>query len=120
LRRALSFALAAATFSLLIGVVGAAIAGPDGRRAVWIGVGLALGIQLVLASSLFLWLFSGRPLLAHGVGMVARFATVGTVALFWVPWAGLPAAPLLFSLVTVFFLTTLLEPLFLFSLSTAR
>jgi hypothetical protein len=114
------FALASAAISLVIGMAGSAIAGPEGSRAVWVGVGVGLVIQLVICLVLFLWVFSGQPLLAHGLGMLGRLMAVGTLALFWVPWAGLPAAPLLLSVVAVFFLTTLLEPIFLFSLSTSR
>jgi hypothetical protein len=120
LHRALKFAVAAAGFALLVGVVGSAIAGPEHRGAVWSGAAVALVIQLVLCLLLFRWVFAGRPLLAHGVGMLGRLTAVGLLALFWVPWAGVPAAPLLFSVLAVFFLTTLLEPLFLFSFSGSR
>jgi hypothetical protein len=120
LQRALKFGLSSAAIALVIGWMGSAIAGPEATGAVWTGVAVALVIQVVICLVLFLWVFSGKPLLAHGLGMLGRLMAVGTLALFWVPWAGLPAAPLLFSAVAVFFVTTLLEPIFLFSLSTSR
>jgi hypothetical protein len=42
--------------------------------------------------------------------MLARFLLVGLAALVAVPALGLPPAPVLLSLVTVLFATTLIEP----------
>jgi hypothetical protein len=52
--------------------------------------------------------------------MLGRLSAVGLLALFWVPMSGHPAAPLMFSLVSVFFVTTLLEPVFLIRPSPTR
>jgi hypothetical protein len=49
------------------------------------------------------------------LGMLGRFVALVVLSFVWVPLAGLPAAPLLLSVVAVMFLTTLMEPLFLFS-----
>jgi hypothetical protein len=62
------------------------------------------------------WLFSvwalpDRPVVAHGVSMLVRLVAVGLVALVWVPRSGAPAGPTLLSLVAVFFLTMLVEPI---------
>lgn len=110
-RRAFQFGALAVGFSALVGLVGGAIAAPEDARAVWIGAGIALVIQFVLFVAFFVVVFAKQPLLAHGLGMLGRLFAVGVVALFWVPWAGVAAAPLLFSLVAVLFLTTLAEPL---------
>ncbi|MEX0912305.1 MAG: hypothetical protein WD737_13235 [Gemmatimonadota bacterium] len=118
--RALKFAVLAAGFSVLVGVMGGLIAAPEDRAAIWTGIAMAYGVQLVLFVTLFVWRFASQPMLAHGLSMVARLAVLGTVALIGVPWADLPAAPFLFSLVAVFFVTTLLEPLFLIRFSPAR
>jgi hypothetical protein len=120
LQRVLKFVAAAVGLVLVVGTLGTMIAGPDSRQAVWVGVGLALLIQIVLLLTLFVWAFAERPMLAHGVGMLGRLFAVGCLALFWAPSAVLPAAPLLFSLVAALFLTTLLEPLFLVSNQTGR
>ena len=53
-----------------------------------------------------------RRLLAHLVGMLGRLLVFGVAALVWIPRWGLPPAPTLFSLVTVFFVTTLAESRF--------
>lgn len=118
--RALKFALVAAGFSLLVGAVGGWIAGPEHRQVVWLGVGLAYAIQVVFFVGFFVVAFASQPLLAHGLGMLGRLMIVGSVALFWVPWAGVPAAPFLFSLVAALFVTTLVEPLFLVRIPSAR
>lgn len=116
----LKFVLVAALMTVVIGGVGGMVSAPEHHTAVWLGAGLAFFGQLLLVALFFGFTFATRPLLAHGMGMLGRLLLVGTVALFWVPWAGLPAAPLLFSLVAVLFTTTLIEPLFLVSLSTDR
>ncbi len=120
LEREAKFALSAAGTAALVGLAGAALAGPEGRIAVAVGVVVALLVQVGLFRLLFVGLFADRPLLAHGMGMLFRLAAIVIAALIWVPWAALPAAPFLFSLVAVFFVTTLLEPLFMFSFTTAR
>jgi len=113
LTETLKFIGYAAVLTILVGVVGSWVAGPEASGAIWLGAGLAFLIQFVLFVVLFVIAFSSRPLLAHGLGMLGRFAAFGAVMLLWVPFAGVPAAPLLFSLVTVLFMTTLVEPLIL-------
>lgn len=81
----------------------------DGVRGVSAGVGVGMAFQLLLFA-LLVTAFPGRPLIAYGVGMVGRMVLVVAAALVVVPVSGLPAAPFLFSLVTVLFTTTLLEP----------
>jgi hypothetical protein len=119
-QKAVRYTFLAAALSLLVGAAGSWVAGPESRQAIWIGVAIALVFQLVLFVLLFVVTLAKHPMLAYGLSMLGRFFIVGTVALFWAPWANLPAAPLLFSLVAVFFVTTLIEPLFLLSKPTAR
>lgn len=97
----------------LVGLLGAAVAGPDGRAAVWLGALAAGGIQAMLFAAVPLWLGPSRRFLAYGLGALARFGAFAAVALLGLPLLRVPAAPLLFSLAVVFFLTTLLEPFFL-------
>jgi hypothetical protein len=110
-KRALAFGLIAVGVSALVGLIGGWIAAPGDARAVWLGAGIAFLVQLVLFVAFFVFAFARQPLLAHGRGMLGRLLAVGVVALFGVPAAGVAAAPLLFSLVAVLFLTTLVEPL---------
>jgi hypothetical protein len=110
--RAVKFVAAALGTALAVGLLGAMLVQGDATRAVWLGAAIAFLVQVALFCILFLWAFSGRPLLAHGLGMLGRVVAV-VYLLFWVPQTGLPAAPLLFTLVAVFFATTLLEPLFM-------
>lgn len=96
--------------ALIVGLLAAAM-GAD-PRGVWAGVSIGLGVQLFLFGVLSVWLFAGRRALAYGLGMLARFATVGMVALVLVPLLALPAAATLLSLVGVLFVTNAAEPLF--------
>ena len=104
----------AAGLTLLDGVAGGILVPSEAREAVWIGAALAFAIQVVLFVAFFVLMFASRPLLAHGLGMLGRFVAVVMLSFFWVPLAGLPAAPLLLSVVAVMFLTTLMEPIIFF------
>ena len=48
-----------------------------------------------------------------GLGVVLRFATVAFWAFLGIKALGIPSAPALLSLVTFYFVSTLVEPLFL-------
>lgn len=105
--------------SVLVGLAGAGLTGSEGQTAAWVGALAAGGIQAIVFALLPHWLGPGRRLLMYGLGTLARFAMFAAVALVGLPLLRLPAAPLLFALVTVFFLTTLLEPFFLHTRSRA-
>jgi hypothetical protein len=107
--------MAAGAITVVAGVVGSFFVTPEARTAVWIGAGVAFGVQMVLFVVLFVLVFSSRPMLAHGLGMLGRFLAIVAIALLGLPWSEQPAAPLLLTVVAVFFLTTVLEPLILFS-----
>jgi hypothetical protein len=106
------FAGAALGVTLVVGLLGVLLAQGDAWKAVWLGAAIAFLIQVALFCFLFLWVCSGQPLLAHLLGVMGRVAAV-VFLLFWVPQSGLATAPLLLTLVAVFFTTTLLEPLFM-------
>lgn len=106
-RRAVYFA-AVLVAAALVWLAGWALV-PEQVRGVTAGVVVGAGFQLLLFT-LMLAAFPGRPLIAFGVGMLGRMVLVVAAALVVVPAAGLPPAPFLFSLVTVLFTTTLLEP----------
>jgi hypothetical protein len=97
-------AVAAAVYLAALLVVPA-----EARRGVAIGVGAGAAWQaLVLAVTLTA--LGHNRLAAFGVGMLARFLLVALAALVAVPALKLPPAPVLLSLVTVLFATTLIEP----------
>ena len=108
------FGTAAAGLTLLVGAIGGLLVPADAREAVWVGAVIAFVVQIVLFVGLFVVAFARHPFLAHMLGIVGRFAALAMLAFIWVPLADLPAAPLLFSAVSVLFLTTLMEPLVLF------
>jgi hypothetical protein len=82
---------------------------PASRRAVAIGVGAGAAWQ-ALVLTVTLTALPHNRLAAFGVGMLARFLLVALAALVAVPALKLPPAPVLLSLVTVLFATTLIEP----------
>jgi hypothetical protein len=103
--------LLAGVVAIAVGVylVAALMVPAEQRRAVAIGVGAGAVWQgLVLAVTLTA--LHHNRLAAFGVGMIARFLLVALAALVAVPALKLPPAPVLLSLVTVLFATTLIEP----------
>lgn len=97
-----------AAIGVLVFAVGAGMA-PGARGAVGAGVLVACAFQLLLFAVAALAL-PGNRLAAYGVGMLGRLLLVVVSALLLVPATGVAAGPFLFSLVTVLFATTLLEP----------
>ena len=84
--------------------------GPGDRPAVWLSAVVAVAVQLAAFS---LSHAAGRvSLMARmGTGALVRFVAVVAYALLVALALGLPLAAALVSLVTFFFLSTLLEPL---------
>jgi hypothetical protein len=105
--------MAAAAGVLVIGAlvyaVGLTLARPDARGDMATGVLVAVAFQL-LVLLIAAVVFPENALAAYGVGMLGRLLLVIVAALVIVPAAGLRPAPFLYSLVTVLFATTLLEP----------
>jgi hypothetical protein len=112
-RRHLAYVAAVAVSAGLVWLAGWAMA-PEAVDAVTAGVALGALFQLLLFG-IMVAVFPGRPLPAFGVGMLGRMVLVVAAALAFQPATGLAAAPFLFSLVTVLFTTTLLEPVLMAS-----
>ena len=105
---AVTFAIAA-----LVAAVGLAAAGgahPDGVMA---GAGIGALVQVAAFWVFAVWLSPDRAWHGYGLGLLARLAAFGAVAFLVIPGAGLPFAATLFSLVGVFWLSTMVEPVFL-------
>ena len=100
----------ALTLMLLLGV----FRGPGGRRAVLVSATIALFVQ-VMAFMLARFAAPGNIMKAWIAGAGLRFVTLVVYALFLVKPLGLPAVPALLSLVTLLFVTTVLESLLLTS-----
>jgi hypothetical protein len=113
MRSGIWFSLVAAVAGLAVGLAGAAWVGEPGRAGVWWGAGVGFVAQVVGFWFLFVLLLPGRRVLAHGLGMLARFGLVAAVAFVGLPLLRVAAAPMLLSLVTVLFVTTLAEPVVL-------
>lgn len=105
--------MVAAAGTLVIGAVvyaaGLTLAQPQDRGALAVGVLVAVAFQL-LVLAIAAVAFPENALAGYGVGMLGRLLLVIVAALVIVPAAGLRPAPFLYSLVTVLFATTLLEP----------
>lgn len=99
---------------LLIGALvyagGVALAGPGARTGVAVGVGLGCIGQILLHLVARVAL-RGNHLASYTLGMVGRLLLVVATALVVVPALDLPVGATLYSMVTVLFATTLLEPL---------
>ena len=85
---------------------------PDAVRAVWASAWLAMAVQLVTFSIAKL-VARENVMAGWALGAVLRFATLGAWALLGVKALGLLSGPALLSLVIFFFVSTLVEPLFL-------
>ena len=114
------FARVAAAVTVVILVFGLLLAGPGGWTAVAVGTSAGYLFQAGTFWLFAVMLFPAQPLLVFGLGMAGRMLLVVTMAFLVVPVMGLPAAPVLFSLVSVFFVTALLEPVFLFPASSSK
>jgi hypothetical protein len=108
------YALGATLIALGAIGVGRLLVDSEAFVGVAAGAGAALALQLVVFVGLGLLLLPSRRLLLFGLGMGARIFSVVVLALL-APQIGLPLAPTLFTLVTVFVLTSLLEPLLFLS-----
>jgi hypothetical protein len=99
-----------AVLALLLAI----FSGPGGRRAVLVSAGITLAVQAV-AFALARLAAPEKQLKAWAVGTVLRFVTLVVYALVLIKPLGLPAVPALMSLVSLLFVTTVLESLLLTS-----
>ena len=93
----------------LVWFAGLAMVQPGGRGSLAVGVLVGVAFQLLLLAIAAV-VFSENALAAYGVGLLGRLLLVIVSALVILPAARLQAEPFLYSLVTVLFATTLLEP----------
>lgn len=110
--RAVRFSAVCLAAAVLVALIGSAWA-PAERPAVLAGAGLGALVQAAGFWIFAVWLFPGRLWEGYGLGLLARFAAFAAVALWMVPALGLPLAATLFAMVGVFWLTTVVEPLFM-------
>jgi len=96
----------------LLAAVGVGLA-PRFREGILAGAGIAAVVQVAVFWIFMVWLYPGRGWHAYGLGLLVRLAVFAVAAFVLVPAAGLPLAATLFSLVGVFWLTTVMEPVFL-------
>jgi hypothetical protein len=86
--------------------------GAEGLRAVVTSAGVAFSVQL-LTFGLARFFMPTNFMAGVGIGMLIRFAVLVGHGFIGAPLMGLPQTPALASLAAFFFLTTLIEPLFL-------
>lgn len=85
---------------------------PEMARSIWISAVFAVAVQLV-AFALTRVTQPANVLAGWGAGLMIRLMALAVYALLVVKSLGLVMAPALLSLVGFFFVTTLLEPVFL-------
>ncbi len=81
-------------------------------NAVWGSAWLAIVVQ-VMTFSIARMVARENVMAGWGLGMLLRFATVGVWAFLGIKALGYPSGPALLSLVGFYFVSTLVEPLFL-------
>lgn len=111
-QQGIRYTAAALAAAALVAAVGLGLA-PRYRDGVLAGAGIGAAVQVGVFWLFFVWLYPGRAWHGYGLGLLVRLAMFALAAFVLVPAAGLPLAATLFSLVGVFWLTTMLEPLFL-------
>ena len=111
-----SFAGFAGVSVLLIaataGVFALVYRAPADRRAVGVSAGLALAVQCI-AFVIVRRTSRENVMAGWGLGVILRFLVLGVYALVIVKALGLPSGTAMLSLAVFFFLSTLVEPLFL-------
>jgi hypothetical protein len=108
----LRYTAIALVLAALVALAGMQMA-PAYRDGVLAGAAMGLLVQVVVFWAFFVWLYPGRAWHGYGLGLLVRLVIFGIAAFVVIPAAGLPFAATLFSLVIVFWLTTMMEPLFL-------
>ena len=112
MKQGIRYTAAALAVAAVIVMVGLSMA-PQYRDGVLAGAAIAAGVQVAVFWLFFVWLYPDRGWHGYGLGLLVRLVVFGLAAFVVVPQAGLPLAATLFSLVGVFWLTTVLEPVFL-------
>lgn len=110
------FALASAALIALAGwALGRIFVAPDEPRAIWTAAAIAFVVQLVGFAIARRAARGGNAIAGWGIGILLRVVALAIVALVVGPALALPSSAVLIALVTFFFLSTLVEPLFLSS-----
>ena len=104
--------VSAATVLTLAWGFTALVRGPDVSRAVWVSAGVAIAVQLA-AFGLTRVTQPANVVAGWGAGMIIRMMALAVYALLVVRALGLVMAPALISLAGFFFVTTMIEPVFL-------
>ena len=111
--QALRYTVLSLLVAALVAAAGAWLAGPAALSGVLAGAAIGVVVQVAVFWVFLVWLFPGQGWNGYGMGLLVRFAVFALAAFVLVPAAGLPLGATLFSLVAVFWLTTLMEPAFL-------
>ncbi len=112
-----AIALFAAAQAVLITVIAVVLAkfvwsDPAGARAVTISAWVAAAVQLITFAVAKL-VARQQVMAGWGLGVVLRFAVVAAWAFLGIKALGLAPVPALLSLVIFFFVSTVIEPIFL-------
>lgn len=112
-RAVLLFVAAQVVVLLLVGLgLSRVFAAPGDLAALVAAGGVAFGVQ-VLTFTIVRLVGHEQVIAAWGVGVLVRFAVVALWAFLLVPAFGLAPTAALIGLVTFFFVSTVVEPLFL-------
>lgn len=112
-RTGLEYTLALLLVSAVIGGAGALVLDPRWSEGILMGAGAAFLIQALIFWALLARAEPQKVGVAHAAGVLVRFVSVALMAFVVIPALALPAAATLLSMVGCFFLTTLIEAVFL-------
>jgi hypothetical protein len=114
-RQGLRYTVIALLIAAAIAAAGVALGGPAHRAGVLAGSALGFVTQAAVFWIFFIRLYPGKDQAwtAYGLGLLVRLAVFAVTAFVLAPRAGLPFAATLFSMVSVFWLTTLSEAAYL-------
>src|SRR5436190_6525114 len=101
-----------ATIAAVAWMLTLALSGPGATSAIGISAAVAAVVQIA-AFAVTKSMIPHNVIAGWGAGSLVRLLTLFVYGLLAVKFLGLPPAPALISLVVFFFLSTLLEPLFL-------
>ena len=110
------FALSTAALIAVAGwVLGFVFVAPGEPRAIWTAAAIAFVVQLAGFLVAQCFARAGNVMAGWGIGILLRVIALGLVAFVAIPALALPSSAVLLALVIYFFLSTLVEPLFLSS-----
>lgn len=108
--RTVRYSVAAAAITAVVLLLGSVFVDGHAQRGLIVGGMTGFVLQVLVFKALLAGPLHLDPFVGHVLGMIGRLFALGLTAFVVLPATRLSPAPTLFALVTVFWLTTLVEP----------